>query len=262
MVVLNEPRDKAITFPLSSNVALLWQPLGHSYAARNLGLRHASGDLIAFTDSDTVPAPLWIERAVAAFRGGVALVAGRIELTFVAEPLTPSACYEKLFSFDQRKNADLGRSVTANLVVSASVFRKYGLFRDDAITGEDFDWTKRATDAGEEMVFGHDVVVAHPARESLGELIRKARRDGACPEADQQAIFVWGYGLRRWSNRYLRLPSAERRSALRLHEIVKAVPVAIVVQFIKLVAFLRCAARSSTGASGNLHPSRDPQGHL
>jgi hypothetical protein len=104
--------------------------------------------------------------------------------------------------------------------------------------------------------------VAHPARESLGELIRKARRDAACPEDHQQASFVWAYGLRRWSNRYLRIPSAERRSALRLQEILKAVPVAIVVQSIKLVAFLRCATRSSTGESGNLHRSRHSQRRL
>src|SRR4051794_2931850 len=45
---------------------LLHEAEPSSYAARNLGVREASGAIFAFTDSDCIPASDWIERGVAA----------------------------------------------------------------------------------------------------------------------------------------------------------------------------------------------------
>src|SRR5665213_2521504 len=38
----------------------LQQPLPGSYAARNLGLSVATGDILAFTDDDCIPQPDWL----------------------------------------------------------------------------------------------------------------------------------------------------------------------------------------------------------
>jgi glycosyltransferase involved in cell wall biosynthesis len=46
-------------------------------ALRNLGLKHAVGDIIAFTDSDCVVTPEWIEQGVRSFTDGIGLVQGR-----------------------------------------------------------------------------------------------------------------------------------------------------------------------------------------
>src|SRR5690606_27513958 len=42
--------------------------------------------------------------------------------------------------------------------------------------GEDFGWNKRASDLGIGLVYGEDVVVKHPARRDLKELVSKKRR--------------------------------------------------------------------------------------
>jgi len=241
LVVLNEPLTVEVLSPVAPNVTLLWQPMGHSYAARNLGIRHARGDVIALTDSDTVPSSTWIEKATIALVGETSMVAGRIDLTFETHPLTAAACYEKRYAFDQEKNCDAGRSVTANLIVSPSVFRKYGLFDEHAISGEDFDWTKRVTDGGEKMVFGQEVLVYHPARESLRQLIHKARRDAIYRENGLRTVSLLRYGFRRWWGKYRGKRYAVRTAAVGRLEVLKATLIAIIIQAVQVSAFLRSA---------------------
>jgi glycosyltransferase involved in cell wall biosynthesis len=54
---------------------------GHGPAvARNAGWRAAFGDLIAFTDDDTIPTPDWLANGERALRGGQVAVAGRIRV--------------------------------------------------------------------------------------------------------------------------------------------------------------------------------------
>ena len=63
-----------------------------SYAARNKGISLAKGEILAFTDSDCIPASDWIEKGVANLlcipRCG--LVAGRVRL-FFKDPSHPTA---------------------------------------------------------------------------------------------------------------------------------------------------------------------------
>src|SRR4029077_1201834 len=50
-----------------------------SYAARNLGLRNAAGQVMAFTDSDCVPDPAWLEEgAKALVQSDATIVGGKI----------------------------------------------------------------------------------------------------------------------------------------------------------------------------------------
>jgi glycosyltransferase involved in cell wall biosynthesis len=51
-----------------------------SYAARNRGLQEAAGQIVAFTDSDCVPRPDWLEQIARNMRDpGVEIVLGRCE---------------------------------------------------------------------------------------------------------------------------------------------------------------------------------------
>ena len=59
---------------------ILAQPNRGAYAARNLALRHARGEFIAFIDSDDAWLPSRLERQVPLMRAGVGLVYGDTEI--------------------------------------------------------------------------------------------------------------------------------------------------------------------------------------
>lgn len=179
IVVVNETQQRELGFPLHSDVSVLWQTDFYSYAARNLGVRYSSADVIAFTDSDTVPDEDWITEGVSAISTGADIVAGHINLSFTTEPLSAAACYEKLYAFDQQKNTMAGYAATANLFVTKQALERWGLFDQTSRSGEDFEWTRRASEAGAKLVYSRTASVTHPARESMSELLAKARRTTA-----------------------------------------------------------------------------------
>jgi glycosyltransferase involved in cell wall biosynthesis len=55
-------------------------------AARNRGWRVARAPIIAFTDDGAIPAPDWLEQALAAFSGEVDAVCGKITMALAATP--------------------------------------------------------------------------------------------------------------------------------------------------------------------------------
>ena len=161
-----------------AGVRLEVEPGLGSYAARNRGIAVAKGDVLAFTDADCIPAPDWIARGVAQLdrTPDVGLVGGRIEVPSLSGPSTLEL-YEGLFEFDQRRFIEHGRfAMTANLFTRASVLRCVGSFDAQLKSVGDREWGNRVAAAGYALAFGDDVVVRHPARDSMRSLLRKRLR--------------------------------------------------------------------------------------
>jgi glycosyltransferase involved in cell wall biosynthesis len=151
-----------------------------SYAARNTGLTHARGEVIAFTDADCIPAHDWLERGVAHLtRGeGCAVVAGRIEIfPRSSEQPNPVEQYEALVALAQREFVRRYRfGATANLFTFREVFARVGPFLAEVKSGGDLEWGRRAVDCGYELEYADNVCVQHPARASLAQLYSKIVR--------------------------------------------------------------------------------------
>lgn len=151
-----------------------------SYAARNTGLELAGGDVIAFTDSDCVPAGNWIANGVEHLEADpdCGLVGGRIDI-FYANAQRPNAfeLYDMVRGFPQRKWIELEHyGATANVITRRSVLERVGPFDAALKSSGDREWGRRVHAAGYRLVYADDVVIGHPARASFDEAHQKMLR--------------------------------------------------------------------------------------
>jgi len=132
--------------------------------ARNIGAGMASGEVIAFTDSDCRPTPEWLERGLAAFEArAVAMVSGPV----LAKP-EQSATFTSKTSFVTA--TEHPTFPTANLMVRRQVFEAMGGFdislsfsdpfgRATECADTDLAW--RIIGAGHQRRFVAEAVVHH-----------------------------------------------------------------------------------------------------
>lgn len=152
-----------------------------SYAARNVGARMATGEILAFTDADCVPCSEWIDRGVQAILTGKGqrIVGGEVKIT---EPHLRSgvALYQHATGFHQQANVERkGFSATANVFCTMEQFQTIGPFDERLFSGGDREWAWRAIRRGLTVVFEQRAIVSTPPRTTLRSAIRQARRVAA-----------------------------------------------------------------------------------
>lgn len=151
-------------------------------AARNKGIAAAQGDILAFTDSDCIPARDWIAMGVRRLfdAPNCGSLAGRITWHF-RDPERPAAVewYDSVTNLQQRTVIErYGFGVTANLFTRKAVIDRTGWFDDSLPYLSDFEWGMRVQYHGYASVYADDVVVSHAARTSLWQLCRRAANHG------------------------------------------------------------------------------------
>lgn len=181
IVINNNPKDSLpINMVLPGNCELIVESNPGSYAARNKGLAHSRGDVIAFTDSDCIPDENWLKNAVNFFSDHpqCSRIAGHISLFFRnPSKLTWAEKFESVYAFKQERLALLkGSSVTANMISHRYVFDQVGQFDLSMMSGGDHEWADRAQRAGFTILYGKNVIVNHPSRSDFRELVKKAKR--------------------------------------------------------------------------------------
>jgi len=149
-----------------------------SYAARNKGISEAVGEILAFTDSDCVPTPSWLDRGVASLSGSSACgAAGKIEFTYRGSRANAYEFVDSANKLDQETYATkLGFSATANFFVLKRTADELGGFDSELKSGGDYEFGQRLTASGGGLIFAGDAIVHHPARSSFGEIVKKSRR--------------------------------------------------------------------------------------
>lgn len=118
--------------------------------ARRIGVDDARGEIVAFTDSDCVPRPRWLEAGIKALDAGADVVKGATH-----PERWPLAPFERsMASFDE------GLYPTCNMFYRRDVYERFGGFDGTAGDALGFRMGKRARGLG----FGEDTLLAWRAR--------------------------------------------------------------------------------------------------
>jgi GT2 family glycosyltransferase len=156
------------------NVRVVKGPPKNSYAARNRAIAAARGAVLAFTDSDCLPEPTWLERGLAAL-DTADLVAGEVRYKLPPRPTVWSLLTIDMF-LDQEHAVRFSRVVTANLFVRQELFDALGGFDEELPSGGDYDFAYRVVAGGGRLIYCPDAVVLHPTLDGAREFLRKVWR--------------------------------------------------------------------------------------
>jgi len=187
--------------------------------ARNIGIEHASGNIIAFTDDDAFVDKNWIRSTIHVFElsdYNVGVAGGKIIPVYEEinpewkiperwEYFLPSITHDsKIGPFDK------GLPAGANICFARKVFEVAGRFDENLgvdaskkiyLCGEDSDMVLKARSAGFDIIYNPESVVYHPvplSRQNQGFLNRRCFIEGATQEYIKLKEKDFGVVARLW----------------------------------------------------------------
>lgn len=179
IVVDNGSKDNLSEIKSFENLHLEFETKSSQFAARNKGVTISRGKILAFTDSDCIPSPRWIESGVKTMleQHNCGITGGAVNFFFKADKPNLIELYDSLFFLQQKRYIEeIKFAVTANLFTFREVFDKVGMFNENLRSGGDGEWGKRVFDQGYNIIYSADAIVNHPARYELSELYKKIKR--------------------------------------------------------------------------------------
>ena len=199
VVVDNASTDRtpAILERYAGRVRLLHEPSPGASHARNTGIRHARGDVIAFIDADCLVDPGWLTEIVPAVRDeGVGMAGGPI---LAARPCNFVERFGETIHDHERAitNCVPPYVVTGNCAAKKSTLQAIGGFDPAFLRAQDADLSFRLWGAGYRLVFAGGAIVYHRNERTLRGLMREGYQHG-----------FWSVPLFR---RHRSLPGASRR---------------------------------------------------
>lgn len=207
IIVDNGSTDSSVSIANRYDVTVLHEPiLKSSYAARNVGIRAAKGELIAFTDADCIVTPGWLKLLAAHWADdSIGCFAGEIEA------YKPEDLIEKFSDRAGilRQNGTLScpylpYTQTANSAYRKTVFDQVGLFDPEMTSGGDADISWRMQkQLGLKIKFIPEALVYHKHRTSLEGLYSQFKKY-------EHGKLSWGKAF----PDYPLPPVAERRATL------------------------------------------------
>ncbi len=166
LVVDNGSTDRTAHITDAYPVERLFEPRRGPSAARNRGIRAASGDVVVFTDADCVVSTGWLRALVRGFHSPEVLgVAGEI---VAYPPATPAQRYLSIRTARWQHAALRSRrpfAVTSNVAFRRETFERIGHFDPALVKAQDKDFGWRFFAARDtRLEYRPDAVVLHRHR--------------------------------------------------------------------------------------------------
>jgi GT2 family glycosyltransferase len=146
--------------------------------ARNIGVRHAKGDLVAFLDADCIADPRWAEEILAAHQRPDPIIGGAVDN---ANPESVVGWARYISEFSRWMPTSAGGLVsdvpTCSLSMKPWAFKRFGPFLEGTYCSDTaFCW--RAVDAGHPPLFHPAIRVSHMNPTRIGGFLAKQRMHG------------------------------------------------------------------------------------
>ncbi len=164
---------------------LLEDQIQTSYASRNRAIKHAKGDILAFTDSDCIADSNWLKEGVKSFEDGEVVGLGGNVLSYKPEHYIEK--YQDRKKVFDRTNAmskealKAGKAnvITANAIYRRDLFSEVGLFKNEITGGGDREFSLRVQqDHKGKLVYNPDAIIYHKHRTTLFSFCEQYYRYG------------------------------------------------------------------------------------
>jgi glycosyltransferase involved in cell wall biosynthesis len=180
LVVDNASRDATprILEQYRSRLTILHESIRGPAAARNAGIRSATGELVAFTDADCLVDPRWLRHLVVPLADpAVAIAGGQI---LAHRPCTRVAEFGERIHDHRRAIEDVvpPYAITMNWASPRRVLHTLGLFDPRLLRCSDVDFAFRVVQAGYRMVYAPGAVIYHRNRSTPRALAWEGYRHG------------------------------------------------------------------------------------
>jgi len=149
-----------------------------SYAARNKGIREAKGTVISFIDADMTVEKDWLKKVIESLKKSKTdcIVC---DVKVIPGEKSIFALYDRMVAFPIEKYVKQTHYTPVGcLTIYKAIFKKTGFFDSKLISGGDHEFGNRLYEAGYKIHYEPDIVMNHPNRSSLKQLLKKAFRIG------------------------------------------------------------------------------------
>jgi GT2 family glycosyltransferase len=166
--------------------------------ARNLGAAIARGDVLAFLDADTIPAPGWLDALQRGLVPPVEMVAGAILNGTPQSPWGTAGYMLEFLEWVPARSSPIRHAASCNLLVRRDAFQAAGGFAEDLWPGEDTVFTVPFALNGT-LAFAPGAQVQHLNRTDRRAVLDHQRRLGASWVSVSRRVSVRGGWLAaRW----------------------------------------------------------------
>lgn len=166
-------------------IKLIHQQKRGSYHCRNLGTFYAKGNILAFTDSDCVIEPGWLEKinkffsthdeSFVAVQGQSFSFGGTEVATAIAEMYVDTF---QTYVNNEQQGRFCSRLDTRNCAIRYDAFREIGLFHEEMLYWADAEFGMRLCEKGYKIQYLPKMNIRHHDIDNLELYLRKRQKEG------------------------------------------------------------------------------------